>query len=176
MRFEAHSILIAMSAAGLLLGASPANSTAKNPPAFDSTVQPILAKTCAPCHNERMASGGLNLGVFSTAASVNEQREGWERILQKIRTGEMPPKGIPRPSAAESDALVNFVEGEFDKADRNVKPDPGRVTAHRLNRNEYSNTIRDLLASISAPRKTSRPTIPATASTISATSSPSRRC
>ena len=66
--------------------------------------------------------------------------------MQKIRTGEMPPKGIPKPAAAQIDTLVNFVEGEFARADRNVKPDPGRVTARRLNRNEYSNTIRDLLA------------------------------
>src|SRR5207244_8428497 len=63
----------------------------------------------------------------------------------KIPTGEMPPNGIPRPPAPQTEALIKFVEGEFEKADRNVKPDPGRVTARRLNRNEYSNTIRDLL-------------------------------
>ena len=74
-----------------------------------------------------------------------ENRDGWEKILQKIRTGEMPPKGVPRP-AAQIDALTKFVQAEFERADRNVKPDPGRVTARRLNRNEYSNTIRDLLA------------------------------
>jgi hypothetical protein len=55
-----------------------------------------------------------------------------------------PLKAAPRPQA-QIDALVKYVQGEFDKADRNVKPDPGRVTAHRLNRNEYANTIRDLL-------------------------------
>src|SRR6202035_4558532 len=58
---------------------------------------------------------------------------------------EMPPKGVPRP-AAQMEALTKFVQAEFERADRNVKPDPGRVTARRLNRNEYSNTIRDLLA------------------------------
>src|SRR5437764_7343419 len=58
----------------------------------------------------------------------------------------MPPKGIPRPSDAQIDAMMKFVHGEFEAADRTVKPDPGRVTARRLNRNEYSNTIRDLLA------------------------------
>ncbi len=58
----------------------------------------------------------------------------------------MPPKGIPRPPEAQMAALVGYVEGEFEKADRNVKPDPGHVTARRLNRSEYSNTIRDLLA------------------------------
>ena len=72
-------------------------------------------------------------------------REEWERILQKIRTGEMPPKGMPRPPAAQTDALMKFVHEKWEAADRNVAPDPGRVTARRLNRNEYSNTIRDLL-------------------------------
>jgi hypothetical protein len=57
----------------------------------------------------------------------------------------MPPKGLPRPPQAQIDALVSFVRGEFENADRNVKPDPGRVTARRLNRTEYSNTIRELL-------------------------------
>jgi hypothetical protein len=58
----------------------------------------------------------------------------------------MPPKGIPRPPQEKVTAFTNFVHGEFDKADALMKPDPGRVTAHRLNRNEYKNTIRDLLA------------------------------
>ena len=75
-----------------------------------------------------------------------QHRDGWERIVQKVRTGEMPPEGLPRLPAAQIETLVKFVQREFEKADRNVKPDPGRVTARRLNRNEYSNTIRDLLA------------------------------
>ena len=112
---------------------------------FEKAVLPVLSKSCAGCHNDRMSSGGLNLGFFSTTASINEQRDGWERILQKIRTGEMPPKGIPRPSAGDIDALMNHVRSEWERADKLVKPDPGRVTARRLNRAEYSNTIRDLL-------------------------------
>lgn len=113
---------------------------------FDKTVQPLLAKKCALCHNDRNASGGLNIAAYSLAGSLASNREDWEKILAKIRTGEMPPRGLPRPTPAEVEALVKFVEGEFEKADKNVKPDPGRVTAHRLNRNEYTNTIRDLLA------------------------------
>jgi len=75
-----------------------------------------------------------------------QHREGWERIVQKVRTGEMPPEGLPRLPAAQIETLVKFVQSEFERADRNIRPDPGRVTARRLNRNEYSNTIRDLLA------------------------------
>src|SRR6185369_423510 len=121
--------------AGLLPGAD----------SFEKTVQPVLAQTCAPCHTEKITSGGLNLSPYSAPGSLAQHRDDWQKILQKIRTGEMPPRGVPRPSASEVDTLVKFVQGEFEKADRNMKPDPGRVTARRLNRNEYSNTIRDLL-------------------------------
>ena len=97
------------------------------------------------CHNDKMASGSLNLTPFNQSQSVTTMREGWERIVKKLRTGEMPPKGLPRPTPEQMTALIGFVEMEFDKADRGAKPDPGRVTARRLNRFEYTNTIRDLL-------------------------------
>jgi hypothetical protein len=140
MYLEVRRLFIALSAASLLVAAdSPAGG-------FEKTVQPVLAKTCAPCHNEKIASGGLNLAPYSAPGSIAEHRDDWQKILQKIRTGEMPPRGVPRPSPAQIDAMMKFVHGEFEKADRNMKPDPGRVTARRLNRNEYSNTIRDLLA------------------------------
>jgi len=111
---------------------------------FEQAVQPVLAKNCAGCHQDRLASGGFNATPYMKLASLT-QRDDWERIVQRIRTGEMPPKGAPRPSEAEAKALIAFVEAEFTKADKLVKPDPGRVTARRLNRAEYSNTIRDLL-------------------------------
>src|SRR4051812_42903985 len=111
---------------------------------FETTVTPVFTKNCTACHNDRLASGDLNLGPFSNPASLTSHREEWERILQKIRTGEMPPKGMPRPPAAQTDALIKFVQEKWEIADRNVAPDPGRVTARRLNRNEYSNTVRDL--------------------------------
>ena len=57
----------------------------------------------------------------------------------------MPPPGIPGPSPEAMATLIGVVQSELDKADQNQKPDPGRTIAHRLNRNEYSNTIRDLL-------------------------------
>ncbi|OYW12949.1 MAG: hypothetical protein B7X34_01190 [Acidobacteriia bacterium 12-62-4] len=91
-------------------------------PSFEHSVQPVINKSCVACHNDRSAAGGLNIVPFQNQASLASNRDDWERIIQKIRTGEMPPKGMPRP-----------------------KPDPGRVTARRLNRNEYTNTIRDLL-------------------------------
>src|SRR6476661_1003896 len=125
--------LLWLAATGALLGQT-----------FENTVQPVFTKTCTPCHNAQLASGGLNIAGFTKAASLASDRPGWDRILDKLRAGEMPPKPMPRPK--ELDAVIQFVQGELDKADRNTKPDPGRVTARRLNRSEYTNTIRDLLA------------------------------
>ncbi len=112
---------------------------------FETAVQPVLAKRCAGCHQDRLASGGFNATPYMKAGSL-VQRDDWERIVQRMRTGEMPPKGAPQPTQAEVHGLIGFVEAEFAKADKLVKPDPGRVTARRLNRAEYSNTIRDLLS------------------------------
>jgi Protein of unknown function (DUF1592)/Protein of unknown function (DUF1588)/Protein of unknown function (DUF1587)/Protein of unknown function (DUF1585)/Protein of unknown function (DUF1595) len=122
----------------------PALAAALAAQTFPAAVQPVITKTCTPCHNAQMASGGMNIAGFTKPESLVTDRPGWERILDRLRAGEMPPKGVPRPP--ELDAAIAFVEGEFRQADRNTQPDPGRVTARRLNRAEYSNTIRDLLA------------------------------
>ncbi|HSU68902.1 MAG TPA: DUF1587 domain-containing protein, partial [Tepidisphaeraceae bacterium] len=90
-----------------------------------------------------MSSGSLDISPFVKATSLVDNREGWDAIVRKVRAGEMPPKGIPRPAAL--DGAIQFLTAEFDRADRNIRPDPGRVTARRLNRAEYTNTIRDLL-------------------------------
>ena len=114
---------------------------------FDKNVKPILKNTCSGCHNAtRLMSGSVNYGALLDPSTVAEDRQSWDKILEKIESGEMPPKGFPRPPQAQVSALTKFVHGEFDKADALVKPDPGRVTARRLNRNEYKNTVRDLLA------------------------------
>jgi mono/diheme cytochrome c family protein len=131
--------VLAGSVAGILAaGSAPGADT------FQKDVSHVLENTCAQCHSGASTPGGFDAGAFLDPASLVNKREGWERILQKIRTGEMPPKGVPREQA-EIDTLVKYVQGEFARADRNTNPDPGRVTAHRLNRNEYANTIRDLL-------------------------------
>src|SRR5713101_5918627 len=118
---------------------------ANSPAEFDRSVQPFLARTCYMCHNAETKSAGLNLEALQTASSITQSREIWERILRKLRAGEMPPKGLPRPNPEELKTVISWIEGEFSRADRLVKPDPGRVTVRRLNRAEYNNTVRDLL-------------------------------
>ncbi|MBI1898632.1 MAG: DUF1592 domain-containing protein [Acidobacteria bacterium] len=146
MGAHATGFAIAIFTTGVILaaGASSGSKPTAAAGGFETAVRPVFAKSCYGCHNERLASGGLNVAVLTTA-SIAGHREAWEKIVQKLRSGEMPPKGVPKPPAAQVDAFLRFVEGEFDRADARVKPDPGRVTARRLNRAEYTNTIRDLL-------------------------------
>ncbi|HZL56372.1 MAG TPA: DUF1592 domain-containing protein, partial [Bryobacteraceae bacterium] len=137
--------LLALCSLGISFGATPLKHVVDSA-GFDKNVKPVLKNTCSGCHNATVMSGGVNLLPYLDAATVAEDRSSWDKIVEKIETGEMPPKGIPRPPQAQITALLSFVHGEFDKADAAVKPDPGRVTAKRLNRNEYRNTVRDLLA------------------------------
>ena len=119
---------------------------AQSPTEFDRSVKPFLARTCYMCHSAELKSGGLNLEALQTASSITQSREIWERVLRKLRAGEMPPKGVPRPNPEDLKTVISWIEGEFERAERLAGPDPGRVTVRRLNRAEYNNTVRDLLA------------------------------
>jgi hypothetical protein len=114
---------------------------------FDTVVKPFLRQNCIGCHNSKLASGDLNLESFLTqpATAALGDRDHWERVIAKLQTGEMPPKGMPKPPADQVAAVMAWVKSEYARLDKNAKPDPGRVTARRLNRFEYNNTVSDLL-------------------------------
>ena len=113
--------------------------------AGQSDVFSFVDKSCIACHNAKLKSGDVDLASPRTANTFDEDREIWEKALGKMKTGQMPPPGMPRPEAGAVRQITVWLENEFDRQDRTVKPDPGRVAAHRLNRAEYNNTIRDLL-------------------------------
>ena len=106
----------------------------------------FVNRSCNGCHNASVSSGGLNLAALESAKSFEQNRDAWERVSSKIASGEMPPANLPRPAASETAAVTRWLESEFARQDKAAKPDPGRVAARRLNRAEYNNTIRDLLA------------------------------
>lgn len=110
---------------------------------FSSAVLPVLKNTCEPCHRAGEYSGGLNLQEFETQETLVSRRDVWERVVRRVKAGEMPPRGIPKPATLAD--MVGFIEREFGRADEKTPVDPGRVTARHLNRVEYQNTIRDLL-------------------------------
>ena len=137
---KSRVLLLTVLAVSLRISRAPAQEAS-----FDASVRPLLDGTCAACHNARLASGGLNMAQL-TAESLQVNPDVWRRLLRRVRDGEMPPPGVPKPPVVQMRALVDFVQSRLDATQSTQAPDPGRVTVHRLNRNEYSNTIRDLLA------------------------------
>jgi Protein of unknown function (DUF1592)/Protein of unknown function (DUF1588)/Protein of unknown function (DUF1587)/Protein of unknown function (DUF1585)/Protein of unknown function (DUF1595)/Cytochrome C oxidase, cbb3-type, subunit III len=133
---------------GLMLAAArPVGhaQTTPPPPSFDHDVRPVLDEVCSRCHNEKKANAGLNMTAVMDPASLDSKRDTWELIVDKLKSGDMPPADEEPLSAHERAAMVAFAESAFARADRDLKPDPGHVPAHRLTRVEYANTIRDLL-------------------------------
>jgi hypothetical protein len=104
----------------------------------------LLTKYCSGCHNERLRSGGIFFDK-TTAGDVEKNAELLEKVVHKLRSGEMPPPGMPRPDKAVLDGFARALEVSLDRVAA-ARPSPGRVAVHRLNRTEYGNAIRDLLA------------------------------
>jgi len=110
-----------------------------------SSPRAVLETYCVTCHNQRLRTAGLALDSLDvTTPGTNP--EVWERVIEKLRARAMPPPGLPRPDAATYQAVAGWLETEIDRAWA-ANPNPGRINAvHRLNRTEYNNAIRDLLA------------------------------
>jgi len=112
---------------------------------FDKLVRPFVTEHCIECHGYKKQKNGLNLESFETSASLIDDHERWAEVVKKLRAREMPPEEEPQPSEHTRQAVAGWLAVELGKIDRLTPPDPGRVTARRLNRTEYNNTIRDLL-------------------------------
>jgi Protein of unknown function (DUF1592)/Protein of unknown function (DUF1588)/Protein of unknown function (DUF1595)/Protein of unknown function (DUF1587)/Protein of unknown function (DUF1585) len=117
------------------------SSSGAMPPALDSSVP---SQYCTGCHNQRAKVAGLMLDSIDYT-DVGKNAETWEKVVRKIKTGMMPPSGARRPDRAVLDGFASEIEKRLD-AEAALHPNPGRAALHRLNRSEYANAIRDLLA------------------------------
>jgi mono/diheme cytochrome c family protein len=143
-------------ASGAPTGAAPAAATATSSAARAPSRTPaptpaagqdhgaLLKTYCAGCHNDRVKSGELSLEHIDVS-DVPKSADTWEKVIRKVRAGMMPPSGVPRPEPARLDGFVAYLESSLDRAAA-ANPRPGRTSLHRLNRAEYANAIRDLLA------------------------------
>ena len=129
----------ALNAAG---PATAAGAAPTLPPAGDPNR--IVRGTCAACHNDRLRRGNLSLEGFDATAAA-EHPEVAEAMVRKLRAGMMPPPGPRRPADADLRALAETLEQQLDDA-AGLDPDPGGRPFQRLNRAEYAQAVRDLLA------------------------------
>ena len=139
--------LVFVGAAAMGIGLSNANASQAQPsthPDSATESRAVLDKYCVTCHNENLRTAGLMLDKLNLG-QVSEDAQVWETVVRKLRGGVMPPAGRPRPDKATYDAVASWIEGTLDDAAQ-ARPTPGRPSLHRLNRTEYTNAVRDLLA------------------------------
>jgi hypothetical protein len=125
----------------LLCLAVPAQSA---PGSSAAQPQALIKQYCAACHNQTLKSGGIALAEMDLS-DIASNSAPLEKVLRKVHSGEMPPPGMPRPDTATARAFTQWLQDELDRSAA-THLNPGRPTIHRLNRTEYSNAIRDLLA------------------------------
>jgi hypothetical protein len=145
--FRAPASCLAMFlVAGSLTAADTEQQSGARPEAeqFSRQVQPLLNRLCLECHGPKHEEAEINLGLYDSAESVLKNRETWSKISEMLQFGAMPPDDAAQPTQAERELLVTWING-FLALDCSQIRDPGRVTLRRLNRDEYDNTIRDLI-------------------------------
>ena len=104
----------------------------------------LLTQYCITCHNARAKAGGLTLDP-AELNQMDRHAETWEKVIRKLQTGMMPPSGAPRPARVAIDGFVASLQTQIDRAAA-ARPFAGTPALHRLNRAEYTNAVRDLLA------------------------------
>jgi len=146
-RGGAATLLAGVAAWACATGTVGAGGPQASPPGGEDPAagpRATIERYCVGCHNERALQGELALDV-SAAADPGVAPEVWEKVVRKLRLRAMPPVGMPRPDDATYEALAGWLESRLD-AHAAAHPNPGRTSIHRLNRAEYQNAVRDLLA------------------------------
>ena len=124
---------------------APPRQAAGASEADTSTQRALLDRYCVTCHNRTRRTAGLQLDAIDIT-NIGASAPVWEKVARKLRAGVMPPAGQSRPDRRAYDSFVSWLEAALDRAAA-ASPDPGRTEpVHRLNRTEYQNAIRDLLA------------------------------
>ena len=152
----AGALVLAAFASGLPTGAAAAqepagpaaaSATGSAPaaPAEAAEYGALLQRYCVTCHNGRLLTAGLSLDVGVSESHVAADAELWEKVVQKLRSRTMPPPRRPRPDDDSYRAFASWLETSLDRA-ADAAPNPGRPQLHRMNRAEYRNAVRDLLA------------------------------
>jgi hypothetical protein len=152
--FIAGALIVLSAIAPAIEAEAPQESAtvARRPISARSSPRAFLDTYCVSCHNQRLKTADLTLDVLDPS-NPSDHAAVWEKVIRKVRTKTMPPQPARQPDSAAADSFVVAVESALDDASR-LSPDPGRTTAvRRLNRTEYKNAIRDLLALDDFPKE-----------------------
>jgi mono/diheme cytochrome c family protein len=144
--FQRACVLLGIALTALTAGSGGirADQPAQATPPAAVTDQALVQKYCLTCHSDRARTGGLTLEGLDPATAA-EHPDVWEKVAEKLRGGMMPPQNMPRPDEATLEGFATRLERVLD-AQAMKAGDPGHKPVHRLNRTEYGNAIRDLLA------------------------------
>lgn len=111
---------------------------------FKKEIQPLLVEYCYDCHGDGSKEGDFRMDTYKDLSAHLGDRKHWMPVWRNLRSQIMPPSDEAQPSAEEKRKLLSWIESTVFKLDPK-KPDPGRVTIRRLNREEYRNAVFDLL-------------------------------
>ncbi|MBI2947295.1 MAG: DUF1592 domain-containing protein [Verrucomicrobia bacterium] len=113
--------------------------------AFKDHIKPLLGKFCVECHGKEKHKADINFEAYKDVAEILNDRNTWEKVRDMLQSREMPPEKKPQPLDEQRQSLIRFIDAELAKLDCTGPVNPGKVTIRRLNRNEYNNTVRDLI-------------------------------
>jgi hypothetical protein len=136
------AILVLLPAAGGAAGDGPLSPDSKA--VYEGTVRPFLRTHCLKCHGEEKTLSGLRLDTLGTDFLSGKTGDVWREVYDRIGNRTMPPKKEVRPDAAEALKVANWIIAELRGAEKRAKGMSGRIPTRRLNRTEYTNTLRDL--------------------------------
>ena len=124
--------------------ASAEGSLARLAKEYPGRILPLVRKHCLKCHSAEKKKGGLDLGRFGTVADVRSHTRTWQKVLRRLRDGEMPPRNSPQPTSADRKRLIEWSESYLLADARDRAGDPGLVLMRRLTKAEYNYSVRDL--------------------------------
>lgn len=139
-------LLMGVASTWLVVESCPAQQPVASPPkGYVEIAKPFIQQHCIGCHGAEKAKAGYRIDLIGTDFSAATVADHWKEVIDRINAGEMPPKDSPRPDPAKSAAFVTWVNEQLRQVDLAAKKAGGRIPMRRLNRDEYANTVRDLL-------------------------------
>lgn len=137
--------VLSIAAASTIAEPIHAQQAVPAPKGYDEVAKPFIKQHCLECHGEKTAKAGYRIDLLGTNFSAATVAEHWKEVIDRINAGEMPPKESPRPDPKHVAAFVSWVNEQLRQVDLAAKKAGGRIPMRRLNRDEYANTVRDLL-------------------------------